>query len=309
METKAHYALVGAFALALVVATAVFAVWIGNVRFDQQYEEFDVVFDGPVRGLAVSSEVRFNGIKVGEVTRLGLDADPSRVIARIRVFEQTPVRADSVAQLEPQGITGLSYIQISAGSPDAPMLQSKPNQIPQIASRPAQFDLLFEGGQGLVEAAIKTLDQLRAVLSPENVEQFSKTLENVQELTTEMRERAELIDEARSAIARLEAAAVQIEAAGADVQRVMNDEVTPMVAETETASIEVARAAREAADMLEDLRGPVDRFANQGLDEATRAMVDLRRLVTTLDRIAAELESNPAAFVSGSGRKEVEVPR
>ena len=52
--------------------------------------------------LRESAEVRSNGIQVGEVTNLQLD-EQSRVIASIRVLEQTPVKVDSFAQLEPQG--------------------------------------------------------------------------------------------------------------------------------------------------------------------------------------------------------------
>ena len=61
--------------------------------------------------------MQFNGIKVGEVSDIELDAqDPNKVIATAQVRSDTPVRVDTEASLEPQGITGVNYIQITAGT-------------------------------------------------------------------------------------------------------------------------------------------------------------------------------------------------
>jgi len=117
MESKANYAFVGLFVLAALAAVLSFILWFSSTEFDQQYDEYDVVFEGAVRGLSQGSEVRFNGLPVGEVIGLGLDINSSNsVIAKIQVQAETPIHIDSTAQLEPQGLTGLNYIQISAGS-------------------------------------------------------------------------------------------------------------------------------------------------------------------------------------------------
>jgi phospholipid/cholesterol/gamma-HCH transport system substrate-binding protein len=106
--------------------------------------------------------VRFNGIQVGEVTDLGLNPDnPGEVIARIRVDVATPVKVDSVAQLEPQGLTGLSYIQISSGSPDAARLESRiGDRAPRIYANQAQLEELVQGGESLLESAQLTFHRV-----------------------------------------------------------------------------------------------------------------------------------------------------
>src|SRR5262249_31474906 len=124
METRANYVLIGAFVLMAAAALMLFAVWISGSNFSRSFAEYDVVFEGPVNGLTEGGEVRFNGIKVGEVKQLALDRnDPNRVIAHIQVDAQTPVRTDSVAQLNFQGITGVTFIQILAGMPQSPLLK------------------------------------------------------------------------------------------------------------------------------------------------------------------------------------------
>src|SRR5438128_11266255 len=122
MERNANYALVGLASTLLLVALVVFAVWLAGIR-SENYDYYDVLFQGPVRGLSQGGEVHFNGIKVGEVTRIKLnDLNTSQVIARVRVDANVPIRSDSYGTLEPQGITGVNYIQISAGSSKAPLL-------------------------------------------------------------------------------------------------------------------------------------------------------------------------------------------
>src|ERR1044071_8194973 len=124
MERHANYALVGIVSMAIFVGLIAFVVWLAGFSFNRQYDNYDIVFIGPVRGLNEGGEVHFNGIKVGEVTKIALDkTNPRNVITRVRVSEDVPIRVDSYGTLEPQGITGLNYIQISAGTPSKPLLK------------------------------------------------------------------------------------------------------------------------------------------------------------------------------------------
>jgi len=85
MENKAHYALIGTFVLLSFLAIIAFILWLSNMQFNQQFDDYEISFNGPVRGLSQGSEVRFNGLKVGEVTRLRLDQrDNNVVLADIR---------------------------------------------------------------------------------------------------------------------------------------------------------------------------------------------------------------------------------
>jgi len=124
MERNANYALVGLATVILTVALIVFGIWLARLGFARDYDLYDIVFQGPVRGLTEGGEVHFQGIKVGEVTTIALDkGNPRNVIARARVTEDVPIRVDSYATLEPQGITGLNYVQITAGTASRPLLK------------------------------------------------------------------------------------------------------------------------------------------------------------------------------------------
>lgn len=318
METKAHHALVGIFVVLLSVAGVFTFLWLAQAQFDREVREYDVVFEGPVRGLRTASEVRFNGIQVGEVTDLGLNPEnPGEVIARISVDAATPVKVDSEAQLEPQGLTGLSYIQVSSGSPDAARLEGRlGDRAPRIYARQAQLEELFQGGETLLEGAQLTFARVGLLLSDENLESARNILNSVETITARLESEDRLIEDMRTAIASLDqaaqdisTAAVGIEQFGQTAEAFLLNEVNPMLVDVSAASIEVDRASQETYAAIAALRPGLEEFADDGLPQLSAAARDLRSLVAALERIALELEQNPASFVSQSSGEEIEVPQ
>ncbi|GBF58160.1 hypothetical protein PbB2_01832 [Candidatus Phycosocius bacilliformis] len=178
METRANYIMIGMFTILSILAAVIFTVWMGSSGVNRQGTQYDVVFEGPVRGLEIGGEVRFNGIKVGEVTDLRLKPDnPKDVIARIRVQSATPVKTDSIAQLEPSGLTGSTYIQILAGSDGAKRMYARMGQSPPvIRSQRGQLDRLLSDGQGVISTSMEAVARLNKLLDADNIEYFSQTL-------------------------------------------------------------------------------------------------------------------------------------
>ncbi|XBQ15383.1 MAG: MlaD family protein [Oceanicaulis sp.] len=318
METKAHHALVGFFVVFLTAAGLFFFLWLSQTTFDREFREYDVVFEGPVRGLRTASEVRFNGIQVGEVTDLGLNPDdPGEVIARIRVDAATPIKVDSTAQLEPQGLTGLSYIQVSSGSADAARLEGRPgDRAPRIYARAAQIETLVEGGETLLESAQLTFARVGRLLNDENQESVTNTLNNIETITGRLAEDEGLITDLRAAIANIDRAATDISEAAQGVERLTAtaevffvEQAGPAAEDVSRASIEVDRTSRETYDALVEIRPALEEFSEDGLGSLTGAARDLRALVAALERIVLELEQDPAGFVSQPSGEEIEVPQ
>jgi phospholipid/cholesterol/gamma-HCH transport system substrate-binding protein len=213
METKANYTLIGAFTALAVILIAIFTVWLANAGLDRNYARYDVIFEGPVRGLEPGGEVRFNGIKVGEVVTLTLSPDnPKEVVARIKVDGNTPVRIDSVAQLEPAGLTGLAYIQILAGGDRSPLMRQRIGEGPPvIASRKGQLDRLFSGGEGVLQTSLSALARLNDLLSEDNVAALSQTFANVEKAT------GSISDDGGRLLGEATQAARQVTQAGRDI--------------------------------------------------------------------------------------------
>ena len=116
METRAPFVVVGAFVLAAIAAVFGFVYWLHNTGGLGPRTTYHVQFEGSVPGLLVGAAVLFNGIRVGEVTDLGLAPDnPRGVNATISVASTTPVRADTKVGLEFQGLTGVPVIALEGG--------------------------------------------------------------------------------------------------------------------------------------------------------------------------------------------------
>ncbi|HIP77225.1 MAG TPA: MCE family protein, partial [Kiloniellaceae bacterium] len=124
METRANYIMVGLFVLLLAFGLLGFVLWLAKFQFEQEFARYDIVFESAVTGVKEGSAVRYQGVRVGEVISVDLDEDrPTAIRVRIEVEKRTPVRADSKATLELEGLTGGRYVLLTGGSPEAAPLE------------------------------------------------------------------------------------------------------------------------------------------------------------------------------------------
>src|SRR3954451_6607447 len=166
METRAPFVIVGAFVVAAIVAVFGFVYWLQNTGGLGQRASYRVQFEGSVPGLLVGAAVLFNGIRVGEVTELGLaPGNPRGVNATISVAATTPVRADTKVGLEFQGLTGVPVIALEGGTQIA-----QTGEVPTLIAEPG-------AGQGMTQAARDALRKVDTVLS-ENSGALKDTIAN-----------------------------------------------------------------------------------------------------------------------------------
>jgi len=166
METRAPYVVVGAFVLVAIAAVFSFVYWLQNTGGLGPRATYHVQFEGSVPGLLVGAAVLFNGIRVGEVSDLGLaQGKPRGVNATISVASTTPVRADTKVGLEFQGLTGVPVIALEGG-----MLLANTGEVPTLIAEPG-------AGQGMTQAARDALRKVDSVLT-ENSGALKDTIAN-----------------------------------------------------------------------------------------------------------------------------------
>src|SRR3546814_19209496 len=86
--------------LALLVAIAIFIVWVARVSGSDR-KEYDIFFKQAVSGLARGSGVAFSGVPVGEVKTIALMPDtPEFVRVRISVNEEVPILHGTTASID-----------------------------------------------------------------------------------------------------------------------------------------------------------------------------------------------------------------
>jgi len=180
MENNARYSLIGGFSTAVIAAIFGFVFWMSAGERTVEPREFDIVFSGTVTGLGKGADVLFNGIKVGQVKTLAISpSDPTQVIARIEVDASAPVKTDTKALLEFQGLTGIGFIQLAGGTASNPDLSPPAGyDVATILADKSQFQSILDGVRDTIGTASVALARLDGFLA-DNEKKVSVTLDNV----------------------------------------------------------------------------------------------------------------------------------
>lgn len=203
METRANYAMIGAFTLSVIAAAFMFIYWFSGGRSKQGEKVYEVVFSSSVSGLSRGAQVKFNGLRVGEVSRIELmPSDPSKVRAIIEVDPLTPVNADTKARLEFQGLTGIASIALSGGASGATPLNGTVAKLASITAESSDFQNVLEMVQKIASRADGTLARIEKIIA-DNEASVSRTIRNAETFSNALAENADGVKAFMNSIATL----------------------------------------------------------------------------------------------------------
>ncbi|WOJ90242.1 ABC-type transport auxiliary lipoprotein family protein [Methylocapsa polymorpha] len=172
METRARYVLVGLFVLVASLAGFGFVYWLHATGGLGERAAYRVRFENTVSGLRTGAAVSFNGIRVGEVTNLQLNAEnPHQVFVTIAIDPWTPIRADTQARIDVQGLMGSPSVNLSGGSPNLPVLKASQGEPPPVLIADAA------AGQDLTQSARAVLGRIDKILA-ENSDSLHDAIAN-----------------------------------------------------------------------------------------------------------------------------------
>jgi ABC-type transporter Mla subunit MlaD len=181
MSTQANNFKLGLFVIGAIVALVLLLLVIGSGRWFQSKTVIETYFNESVQGLDIGSKVKFRGVTVGEVTRIGFTYNkyqqdkPMAERLRYVLVEATLIgrligtraggdltRSETAhleaekglrIRLAPQGITGTSYLEMDyvdpKQNPELPILW-EPDHV-YIPSTHSTFAQLFTGIGDVVE--------------------------------------------------------------------------------------------------------------------------------------------------------------
>ena len=171
MEIRARYILMGLFLVAVIGGVFGFVYWLDNTGGFGSRAMYRVRFENSVSGLLTGSAVLFNGIRVGEVTALRIRPDkPKEVDVDIAVEADTPVRSDTVVDLDYQGLTGVAAIALTGGADGAPLVPT--------GKEPPMLNANRGAGQTLTQSARDTLTKVDNILD-ENAQPLKELIANL----------------------------------------------------------------------------------------------------------------------------------
>ena len=180
MNNRVNYSLVGFLVLIGLSMMIGFAYWLLKPSDELEMKKYLIYFDESVLGLNMDAPVKFRGINVGKVVRLKINPRNSeQVEVLVDILKTTPIKSSTAAKLTAQGITGLSYINLSMGNSGAPaLIAKKGEEFPIIATIPSLF-MKFEKSLGTVSVNLsETLARTQQLLNENNQEDISLVLKN-----------------------------------------------------------------------------------------------------------------------------------
>lgn len=194
METRARYALIGFFILAVLGAAFGFVYWLENKGGFGERETYRIQFESAVPGLYIGSAVLFNGIRVGDVTSVSLNpAQPQQVLATISVMKDTPIREDTAVNVEQQGLTGGVAVTLTGGTSTEPLAQNE-----GLATLIAPPDV----GRDWTQSARDAFQEVEQILD-ENRVPVQEAIKNIEVFTDALARNSDKVDGILAGIERM----------------------------------------------------------------------------------------------------------
>jgi len=262
-------------------------VWVGASKYFLKGSVYVTYFDESVQGLQIDSKVKYQGVDIGWVTKIGVAPDNKLVEVTMKINFKGDLEHNSVARLEAAGITGMVFVGLERlkdthakftpkidFSPEYPVIPSKPSEIQQIFTgvhevleKTKQID--FKGISDQIKATTKAMEvfisgnKMNSIMS--SMANIAANLETMSEKINSMVDEGGKVDdilvEARNAIsdARKVISKVDKEIEEMKISETtgkVNNLINDMARKTQTLTNEMqvtGENLRRASETLEDL--------------------------------------------------------
>ncbi|MEM8570162.1 MAG: MlaD family protein [Pseudomonadota bacterium] len=304
METRANFVLIGSFTVAGILCILGFFVWLAKFQVDRTYDYYDIMFSD-VSGLSQAADVRFNGLAVGRVVSLNLSRDdPSLVRVRIEVQDGLPIKRDTTAQLQVQGVTGVSFVSLSGGSQDAPAPDLDSSGVPTLRAERSIVQQITEDAPDILSEAVSLLGELRGFASPQNQRYVQNILRNVDiasgQLETALEDFSSITATVSRATDQVATFTDQLSPVATSLQRTLEQSeglissATAAFDDAQTTLQTATQTLQTADGALGDARGLIQTEVANILTEVSGTTTDLRqdlnRLADRADDVLVDLD-------------------
>ncbi|SMB25310.1 Periplasmic component of ABC-type transport system [Sterolibacterium denitrificans] len=292
MENRAHALAAGLFVIVFGLALVLVAWWFGGTR--TLTRDLLLVTQYNVNGLNPLAPVRFRGMKAGKVISITLDPqNRQNILVLVRVDADLPLSTSTTAQLNSQGITGLSYVQLDDNAQSAELLPLNDKKPPRIPLRQTLMDALGDQASDIVGQIGILTANLNRVLNEENLQHLNRTMKNLEAASDGLRELPQLVAAARAVLS------------AENLQRVQNILVHLERTAGESAPLAVEMRALVASmqslsTQLEAMTGAVgSELVTTSLPRFNGLMGDLQENSRQMRNLLEGLETTPQALLFG----------
>ena len=313
MENKAHALVAGAFVLVITALLAALAFWL--TRDNTERDFYEITTGDIISGLQPQATVRFRGVPVGKVERIGFDSKiKGNVLIRVSIDRAAPVTKTTFATVASQGVTGLGFIQLDDDEDSPERLVPNDDDPPRIPLKPGTLDKLLKQSDAIFTQAEQATARLNQLLSDENqkavagaVTQLAEAAGSINRVARDLPPTVAAFAETAGSVNRL-AKGLQPTVAG--LPALSRDTAATMKA-LNTAADDVSVAAKRltdkggALDKLSEggaaLAAGIETFSAATLPKVGEVAEEASRTLRQLRRTVNGVEDNPQALIFGSG--------
>lgn len=298
MDSKVNYTLVGLFVVVLATALIAGVLWLGADIQRHEYKTYIAYMMESVSGLEENASVKYRGVDVGLVRDISLDpGHPQQVTLLLDIESDVVVRTNDAARLETQGVTGVYYINIVGGTPDAPPVKRRKGaEYPVIETNPSLLGrldaLLSEMSQNLIVTSHKIDD----LLNEDNRRALGQILAHFEMVTGSLAGRTQTL---KTAVDDFAVSMNNTRQASERLPAILN-RVESGVTTIEQVAKQLTITAAGLDQTVQTSGKDIGRFTAQALPEATALVVELRQAVENLRRVSEQLARDPSTIIYGS---------
>ena len=308
MESEARYIRVGIAVLLMAALLAGGLYWLTGGLERQAVKRYVVYFQNQsLEGLQINSDVRMQGIKVGKVTDYAImPGEARKVRVVLEVDARTPVLEGVKAVATRHLVTGLAAIDLENGAQGAaPLMRSAEGEsYPLIPEGVPQLTRVANTLEELGQLGRDTLTRLNTLLSEHNQQAFTGTLDNLNGLSSEMRQSVPALN---ATLASTRQAADKFGALGDEAVSTLRSTQTRLdrVASEAETTLAAARGTLAEIDRgMRDLTVQLKMTADLGAQEFQTTAQSLRLAGDTLQETGRVL-ADPARFLYGANPSEL----
>lgn len=282
---------VGLFVLAGVGIALAGILWIGMTSLFQEGERYVTYFNESVQGLDVDSPVKYRGVSVGRVEKIGVAPDSKLIEVVLKIESGQELEEGIVAQLKNVGITGLMFVELDQQEPGKPVRSPKldfPTKHKVLPSKPSDISELLKGIDDVIKQ-FKSFD-LKGIS-----DKLKGTLDKTMEALGKVEQA--IVD------AEVKTISGGIQETLSDVNHILNpDRWNRIILSMEEAVVTVNQLLQDAGRTVSTAGGAVARVDGivrdkrevivEALDEFGQAMVQANRFLKQGTRLAGNADAS-----------------
>lgn len=298
MEAKTNYTIVGLAVLILTSGLLATALWLSVGFHNKEYTTYAVYLHEAASGLSKEAPVKFSGVLVGYVKSIELNRkDPQQVILLLNIESKIPITVSTYAQIIAQGITGTSYVGLSAKTSTLERLKKAPGYpYPVIPAKPSLMTQIDQVLRDVSNNINKVSDEIRRVFNQNNQENLANILKNLEVFTKTLSKNSQqfddLIDNSKKISGDIAQASENFPQIIENFKNALS-EIKAMASSMKIAGNEVTKTMKTGDDAIEQINLQI-------IPPATDLIYRLETIANNLEIVSRSMRNNPAVIIRGS---------